>query len=443
VNYREAVRYLLSFADFERSGRFQDRPDVSPMLLLLHELGDPHLGRRTVHVAGSKGKGSISAMVESILREAGYWTGLYTSPHLHSYRERVRINGDPLSPDGFVRLTSAVKRGVAHARPKLGKRSFVTFDLLTALGFMAFREAGVQIQVVEVGLGGRLDSTNVFEEKDLAVITPISLEHTQILGDTIEAVAREKCGIVTPGCTVIMAPQQHEDAERVMRAAAAAAAADLIDVSRDYEWRTTKHDLKRQEIRVQHEGEPVLARLPLLGANQVENAATAVACVHALRRRGAHIPEESIRDGLACVRWPGRAEVLTETPLLIVDGAHNRDSARRFRETLAEYFSAERAFFIVGASVDKDIVGLAEELAPVAQNVFAVRADHPRAMEPARIAEAFAALGVPAEVRDSVGAAIDEAMADNSGGGVICVVGSLFVAAAAREHLGRAEREPI
>ena len=443
MNYSEAVRYLLSFADFERSGRFLDRPDVAPMLALLHELRDPHLGRRTVHVAGSKGKGSVSAMVESILRQAGYWTGLYTSPHLHSYRERIRINGDPLTPEGFARLTTALKRGVDPVLGNLGERSLVTFDLLTALGFLAFNEADAQVQVMEVGLGGRVDSTNVFAMKDVAVITPLSLEHTQILGSTIEEIAHEKAGIITPGSMVVMAPQQHEAAERVIRDAAAAAGAEVIDVARDYRWRITRHDFKRQEVRIEHGGKPLMSRLALLGAHQVENAVTAVACVNALRERGAHIPDESVLDGLASVRWPGRGEVLTETPLVIADGAHNRGSAQRLREMLAEYFPGDRAFFIVGASADKDIEGLAEELAPMAERVFAVRTDHPRAMEPQRIAAAFAALGVPIEVRNDVGEALDTAMASKAGRAVICATGSLFVAAEAREHLGLAEREPI
>jgi dihydrofolate synthase/folylpolyglutamate synthase len=443
MNYRESVRWLLSYADFERSGRFHERPDVAPVLALLRELTDPHVGRRTVHVAGSKGKGSVCAMVESILREAGYATGLYTSPHLHSYTERVRINGDPLSPEGFVRLTAAVKRAVQAVQPALGDRAFVTFDLLTALGFLAFREADVQVQTVEVGLGGRLDSTNVFESKDVAVITPISLEHTQILGDTPEAIAAEKAAIITPGCIVVMAPQPYDGARQVIVDAAARADAQVVDVAAAYSWAKLSFQRHRQEIRVTGPDRPVTARLPLLGKQQIENAATAIACIAALEEKGAHIPEGSIADGLAAVRWPGRMEVLREEPLLIADGAHNRDSAGRLREALDEYFSCTRALFIVGASVDKDLEGIAEELAPAAAGVFAVRTNHPRATEPERIAAAFETLGVPVQVRESVGDAIDHALAGREGSGVTCVVGSLFAAAEAREHVGLAEREIV
>jgi len=443
VNYRESIKWLLSFADFERSGRFQDRPDVAPMLALLSELSDPHVGRRTVHVAGSKGKGSVCAMVESIMRAAGYATGLYTSPHLHTYTERVQINAQRLSQEGWVRHTGSVKRAVEAMWADLADRSLVTFDLLTALGFLAFREADVGVQVIEVGLGGRVDSTNVFQTKDVAVITPISLEHPEILGDRIDAIAAEKAAIIKPGCIAVMAPQPHVEAEVVIRRVAEAAGARLVDVRASYQWQKLIVKDRRHEIRVDGPGEPVVARLPLLGAQQIENAATAIACAEALRECGAFIPGQSIGNGLAAVRWPCRMEVLRDTPLLIADGAHNRDSARWFRETLAEYFSRDRAFLIVGASSGKDIEGIAEELASIAERVFAVKADHPRAMEPERIAGVFEALGVSVEVRHNVGEAIDAAMAGKDGDGVICVLGSLFVAAEAREHLGLARREMI
>ena len=443
MNYRESVQWLLSFANFERSGRFTDRPDVAPMRALLRELSDPQMGRRTVHVAGSKGKGSISAMVESIMRAAGYATGLYTSPHLHTYTERVQINAHRLSQEGWARHAGSVRRAVESLTTDAEDRSLVTFDLLTALGFLAFREADVGVQVIEVGLGGRVDSTNVFEAKDVAVIAPISLEHTDILGDNVEAIAREKAAIITPGCVAVMAPQEHAEAAAVIRGDAQAAGAGLVDVGATYRWEKLGVRERRQEIRISGPGKPVVAKLPLLGAHQMENAATALACVDALREAGAFIPDQAVVDGLASVRWPCRMEVLRETPLLIVDGAHNEDSARRLREALAEYFSCDRAFLIVGASAGKDIAGIARVLAPIAEGVFAVKADHPRAMEPKEIAEAFWTAGAAASIRHNVGEAIDAAMAGRDGEAVICVLGSLFVAAEAREHLGLARREII
>ena len=435
MDYRQAIDYLLTFADFERSGRFADRPDVAPVLSLLRRLGDPHLGRRTVHVAGSKGKGSVAAMVESVLRAAGVSTGLYTSPHLHSYCERIRIAGKPVSEAEFAELTAVLRTAVEAERETLRGRELVTFDLLTALGFLVFRRHGVEGQVVEVGLGGRLDSTNVFESKDVAVVTPISLEHTAILGDSVEQIAREKAAIIRPGCTVVLAPQAHAEAVAVAGEVAEREGAALVDVAESYRWRRLAHDVGGQTFRLSGPEGALELCLPLLGAHQLENTATAVACVQALRARGLAVRAEAIAAGLASVSWAGRVEVLRRRPLIIADGAHNRDSARRFRECLKEYFSCDRAFLIVGTSADKDVAGLAEELAPIAERVLATRARNPRAMAPEQVAAAFRDLGVETVIRPEVGEAVEEAMAAAGRGGVLCLVGSLFVAAEGREHL--------
>jgi dihydrofolate synthase/folylpolyglutamate synthase len=443
MDYKVAAAYLLSFADFERSGRFQERPDVAPMLALLRRLGDPHLGQPTVHVAGSKGKGSVSAMVESILRASGLRTALFTSPHLHDFTERVRIDGQPISRETFARLVDEMRPAVDETQASLGERRFVTFDVLTALGFLAFRERDVNVQVIEVGLGGRVDSTNVFESKEVAVITPLSFEHTAVLGDKIEEIAAEKAAIITPGCTAVLAPQPFPEAARVVREFAAKTGVRLVDVAAEYRWSVGEHDLQSQGVRIEGPGGVIEARLPLLGRFQAENAATAVAAVEALGRRLESlgylkgVAETAIVRGLESVRWPGRLEMLSEEPLVIADGAHNADSGRRLREALVEYFGAGRVLFIVGASSDKDIDGLAEALAPIAERVIATRAAHPRAMEPARIAEAFRKFGVPGENVESVTIAMQRALAVGGERGLICLSGSLFVAAEGREYFGK------
>jgi dihydrofolate synthase/folylpolyglutamate synthase len=436
VTYEEAIAYLLTFADFERSGRFHERPDLAPVLALLAALGDPHAGRPTAHITGSKGKGSVAAMIESCLRAAGYRTGLFTSPHLHSYCERIRIDGEPVSEDEFASLTEVVSRAVDEATPGLAGRSLLTFDLLTAMGFLAFRDDDVDVQVIEVGLGGRLDSTNVFETKDVAVFTPISLEHTDVLGDTPGQIARDKAGIITPGCAVVLGPQPYREAADAIREAEADAVGHLVDVSRNYASSVPEHGLHGQTVRIEHAGATIEPRIPLIGAHQAENAATAVAALHALQAQtGLTIDDRAIVVGLAGVAWPGRMEVLQEHPLVIADGAHNRESARRLVEALHDYAGAERATFIVGALADKNVSALAEEIAPVAQRVIAARSRHPRAMEPERIADAFNALPIPVETAATVAQAVDNAIAVTPQGGVICLIGSLFVAAEGREHL--------
>lgn len=436
MTYEEAIDYLLLFADFERSGRFLDRPDVAPVRRLLRALGEPQEGRLTVHVAGTKGKGSVSAMIDSILRAAGCSCGLYTSPHLHDYTERIRVDGEPISRAGFARLTAAVHDAVAGL--DLDDRGLVTFDLLTAIGFLAFRDARLDAQVIEVGLGGRVDSTNVFDSKELAVVTPLSLEHMAVLGETIEEIAAEKAAIIRPRTgAAVLAPQPDGAAAEIVRARAEGAGVPLVDVVASYSWRVVEHDIRGQDVRIERPVGGLDVRLPLLGAHQAENAATAVAAADALGE-SAKITDEAILRGLASVHWPGRLEVLHESPLVIADGAHNRDSARRLVDALRDYFGAEQVTFVVGALSDKDVRGLAEELAPLAGLVFAARSAHPRSLEPSEIAGVFDEQGVRAERADSVADALGSAMAAGGSDAVICLTGSLFVAAEGRAHLGKA-----
>ena len=436
MTYEEAIEWLLSFADFERSGRFQDRPDVAPMLALLERLGNPHFGRKTVHIAGSKGKGSVAAMIDSILLVDGHRTGLYTSPHLEHYTERIRLDHEPISPGRFASLATRMRRLIGESPIARDDRQLVTFDLLTALGFLAFDVGRVDVQVVEVGLGGRVDSTNVFDTKEVAVITPISLEHTAILGDTVEQIAGEKVAIITPGCNAVMGPQAYPEAEAAVRQRASEVGASLVDVAARYHWGMVTNDRRSQDIQIEGPNGNFRDKLPLLGKHQMENAATAVAAVEALaQREGRLLSKETIANGLASVRWPCRIEVVREDPLVIVDGAHNRDSARRLAETLVEYFAADRVLFVIGCGSDKDIDGLAQELAPLAARVLAVRSEHPRAMDPQRIVEAFGRMGVDGQIGDKVSDGVDAAIAAIGDGALICVAGSLFVAAEARAHV--------
>lgn len=445
MNYAEAIEYLLSFADFERSGRFQERIDLAPMRALLRELGDPQDAdgySLTFHVAGSKGKGSTAAMIEAIVRAAGHTTGLYTSPHLYEYTERIRLDGDAVDEEEFASLVSnELVPAVERAQLMLGDRSLITFDLLTALGFLAMR--GVEYRVIEVGLGGRLDSTNVFDDSEVVVITPLSYEHTSVLGDRIEQIAAEKAGIIRPSSTVVIAPQEYPAAKQVVQDAIASVVWDglpndlrSVDVEAEYTWRVISHDIGGQQIRINGPLASVEARLPLLGRHQVENAATALAAVEAMDRRVPTYSERSaIVRGLESVRWPGRLEVVHERPLVVADGAHNGESARRLVEALREYFGAERVTFVVGSGTDKNIGALARALAPIAEHVYTARADHPRAMDPARIREAFEALGVACEDVDTVPNALRRAIAATEEGGLICLTGSLFVAAEGRTAL--------
>lgn len=401
---------------------------------LLARLGDPHLGRGTVHVAGSKGKGSTSTMIDAVLRAAGSSTGLHTKPHLHRFVERIVIDGEPVSTDDFGRLMGELAPHMEAEDADGTYGAVSTFEALVALTFLAFRERGVPWQVLEVGLGGRLDATNVFDTKEVCVITPIGLEHTAILGDTVAQIAGEKAAIITPGSTVIMAPQR-ESAADVIRRVAAERAATLIEVAQACALRRTGGSADGQDFALRTPNATYRLRLPLLGAHQLNNAATAVLALEALAAYGVAIDEAALRKGLEKVKLPGRIEVLRRRPLVVADGAHNRDSARALVRALREDLGRSEALFVVGCSSDKDIRSIAEELAPAATQVIAARSRHPRALDSREVAQAFAGHGVPVTAENSVGAALDVALAQAGANDAIVACGSLFVAAEAREHL--------
>ncbi len=434
MQYREALEYLLSFADFERSGRFISRPDLAPVRALLRHLGEPQNGRLTVHVAGSKGKGSTAVMIASVLRECGLRVGLFTSPHLHSFRERIAVDGEAIAAEAFCRHVEALRPVVGQVRQQFPEREPVTFDLLTATAFLAFREAEVAVQVLETGLGGRLDSTNVLEQKEVCVITPISLEHTAILGDTVAQIAEDKAGVIAPGATVIMGLQR-ESAAAVVRRACADRGAELVEVAGTCNLSRRGHTWEGQDFRLRTRGGTYDLHLPLLGLHQLENAASAVSAVEAMRGHGVSVSEEEIRRGLARVRWPCRLEIVRRRPLVMVDGAHNAEAAHRLRETLTQDLLLSRAIVVVGASSDKDVGAVAAELEPLAKSVIATSARHPRASPAQDVASAFLERGICTTVAETVPQAVDAALASAEPDDAICVLGSLFVAAEARAHL--------
>ena len=438
VDYRQAVEYIFSFADWERAPAQAFAAanfDLRRVHSLLARLGNPHLGCQTIHIAGSKGKGSVAAMIASVLQAAGYRTGLYTSPHLHNVRERIVVDGQPIGEDEFARLAAVLVPPVAAENEQGRFGQLTTFELLTALAFLYFQDRSARWQVLEVGMGGRLDATSVMDEKAVCVITAISLEHTTVLGDTVEKIAAEKAAILRPGTTVVMAPQPYPEAAAVIREKATELGAPLLDVGATYSLQRLRWDLTGQSFRLAGAGCSRQLWLPLLGAHQLENAATAVAAIDALGERGVPVSQESIEEGLRRLSWPGRLEVLRDKPLIVVDGAHNGDSARRLRQALEDYFSFNRAILVMGVSGDKTIGAMAEKLAPLTRLVIATRSRHPRAAEPEAVAAAFAAQGVASDTCPTVAAALDRAQALAEPDDLICVVGSLFVVAEAREQL--------
>ena len=436
MDYQAALEYILSFTDYERSPAVLYSPanfDLRRMEELLERLGNPHLRARAVHVAGTKGKGSTAAMIASAIGAAGYRTGLYTSPHLHTFRERINIAGKDIAEREFYTLVERLKPEVEAVNLGNAYGQLTTFEILTAMALTYFGEAKVDFQVLETGLGGRLDATNVVPA-EVAVITSISLDHAEVLGDSLDKIAGEKAGIIKPGSVVVISPQQ-EEAEMVIAEVCGDRGAKLIAVGRDVTWQKMAANMSGQSLRVKGQLDNYDLTIPLLGEHQLENAATAVASLEALASCGVTIPAESIVGGLAKVRWPGRLEILSHEPLFLVDGAHNADSARRLKEAIKQYFDFQRLVLIIGVSSDKDIAGIAGELAPLSTVAIATRSRHPRALAPSLLLEELLKHGAYTELTESVAAATRRALALAEPSDLICATGSLFIAAEAIEFV--------
>ncbi len=451
--YQEALDFLYGFIDYSLTRNFRNAPekfDLARMHALLGRMDNPHRRYPVIHIAGTKGKGSVAAMTAAALRAAGYRVGLYTSPHLEDFAERIQVNGVPI-PHGDVVRGVDVLRPLAPTVPGI-----TTFELMTALGFWYFADQAVDVAVVEVGLGGRLDATNVVEPL-VTVITPISRDHTAILGDTLAKIAAEKGGIIKPGCPLVLAPQPPA-ARRVLREMAARRGAPVVEVGRDvlfapqarsldgqvlFVWSANEQDAARAFIATGglEEWEPVRLRVPLLGPHQVANAATAYAALRVADQQGLPVPLEAVQRGLAQTVWPARFEVLRRHPPLVVDGAHNRAAAHVLRLTLDEYFAGWPLVLVFGASSDKDVTGMFAELLPRARQVILTESVHPRAMAVETLADLAAPFGRPLYTEAQVPQALDRAYRLAQGDAVILVTGSLFVAAAAR--VAFRERPPV
>lgn len=438
MEYSEAIDYLLSLSDLERGYQASPNPvmNLETMRSLLSRLNDPHRGRPTVHVTGTKGKGSTAAMIAGILRRADYSTALYTSPHLHSFTERINIGGDPISPEEFAAGLDAI-RGAIDVERESVHGDVSTFGALTALFFWLVRAQVPRIdwQVVEVGLGGTFDATNVVDPPEVAVITPISLEHTAILGNTPAEIAKDKAGIIKAGSTAVVAPQQDPAVLDVVRERCIEVGATFVDVGALFEVVVQeKHPFGQSFRLIGPNGERAM-RTPMLGYHQLQNAATAVAAAEAIRARGHTISEQAIVDGIGHARVPGRLEVMGQKPLIVADGAHNEESAEALARALKEYFNWRRCFLVIGCTRDKDVRGMGFKLARYAELIVCTQFRNPRSMDPYQMIQEIGFLGPPAVAEESVPDAIDTALAHAEEDDVVCITGSLYVVAEAREHV--------
>ncbi len=438
LDYRGAIEYINSFTDFEKLASLQIEPfDLTRIERLLDAVGNPHLHGVTFHVAGTKGKGSTSAMLASVLHSEGYRTGLFTSPHLHSFRERIRIDGRPIPERDLCSLVDRARPLVEdmHREGSLGR--ITTFEITTLIAFIYFDEAGASYRVIETGLGGRLDSTNVVKPL-LAILTSISLDHTSVLGSTLRQVAVEKAGIIKTGSTVISAPQPPEAAE-VIRQTCHERGARLVQLGEDVNWRRMSASPAGQVIEVRTSRGDYRIEIPLLGRFQCENAVLVLASCQEARALGVGLSPRSVLQGLKQVTWPGRMQILQTDPLVVVDGAHNVNSAGVLRDTVKEDLPFRRCVLVIGTSVDKDIAGIARELVPLADNVIATRSHHPRSASPETVAEAFRVLGKEVRIAGDTPSAMEEALDLAAPDDLVLVTGSLFVVAETLAWAGQVE----
>lgn len=398
---------------------------------LLSGLGDPQKHLRFVHVAGTNGKGSTCALLASVLEQAGYRVGLFTSPAVYSFEERIRVNGRPIAYDELVSVTEAVKQ-VAETL----EEHPTEFELLTGVAFAHFTRSHCDVVVVEVGLGGRLDSTNVIETPEVAVITPVSFDHCAFLGDTLAEIAGEKAGIIKPGVPVVCAPQVPE-AEVVIRQIARERACPFVQV-----------DLSQQQgsegcfsYRDRYD-----LTLGMRGVFQLENAATALDVLDALKQRGWAIPEETIRAGLRLAHWPGRFEVVSAEPLIIFDGGHNLSGVSALAASLEHAYPQHYRIIISGVLADKDYQDMVEVLVDMADEIITVTPDNARALAAKEYAEALRCAHEPRRAHimveaPDISAGVAEALKRYEGARranlvpLICVCGSLYLLGSVMEVL--------
>ncbi len=436
MDYKEAVDYIFGHTNYEvvpRVPHSEGQYDLRRVYELLERLGNPHLKARALHITGTNGKGSTSAMLAAVLTAAGYTTGLYTSPHLVTMRERFAIDGQMITEAELAEITTRLRPEIEAVNERGAYGKLTVFEILTALCFAYFAQKRCQFQVMEVGMGGRFDATNVIQP-EVCCLTSISLDHTEVLGDTLVKIASEKAGIIKSGCTVISHPQA-EEVDKVIRDVCREKGAHLVRVGKEVTVKGLGHDLEHQELEVKGQRDSYKISIPLLGQYQLENTAAAVAGIEILIERGINISRDNLVKGLASVDFPGRMQIIHRRPFVVVDGGHNPGAARRLKEAIWEYFKPAKSTLVIGISSDKDIAGIVDELSPVFNQVITTRANNPRSSPPEVLAEEFSRHGKDASVTESVPQALREARATAQEDTLICATGSLFVVGEAIESV--------
>ena len=443
MDYSEALKYIDSFINFEKIPGYDYASSfkLERMFAFLRLLGNPHEGLNSIHIAGSKGKGSVCAISAYIFKEAGYRVGLYTSPHLVDIRERIRIldggSEGPIGREEFIDLIDKIKpiAEIFRDHKTFGRISF--FEVLTAAAFLYFRKMKVDIAVLETGLGGRLDATNVIRPI-VCGITNISMEHSDKLGNTLGSIAREKAGIIKtgdPGCFVFSEKQDKEVMDEI-KAACDEKRACLCEVGIDIKY----------SIKMSNENNVIFdlygpgyayegLKLRLIGDHQAQNASLAIGMAKSIEKNGYTVSEKAIRSGLKKVSWPGRLQVVNKDPLVIVDGAQNASSIKAILSSIKNIFKYDRLVCILGVSGDKDVVGIAGELDMACNAVILTRSKNTRAMDPVCLSNSFPPSRPGLEISENFDEAMRKALKTIGKKDIILITGSLFLVGEAMEFI--------
>lgn len=409
MNYEQALEYIHAV---QWAGH---KPGLSRTRTLLAALGDPQRQLRFVHIAGTNGKGSTAAMMASCLRKAGYRVGLYTSPFINRFNERIQVDGQQIGDQELVELVEKV-RPAAETMTDVPTE----FEIITALGMLYFAQRQCDVVVLEVGLGGTLDSTNVIDRPECAVITALGMDHVKELGPTLADIAAAKAGIIKEGCPVVSYGGVPE-ADAVIRRVAAEKHAQLTEV--DFgRLQVDGGDLDR--VTFDFDGLDRV-RLPLIGSYQPRNAALAITALRVMREKGWNIPESAIRAGLETVQWAGRFELLRHQPAFVLDGSHNSHGMTATVQSLRDRFPGQKFVFLVSIMADKDVDKMLELLAPLAVRFVTVAAHTPRAMPAQTLAEHIRRYGCTAEAAPTIEAGVKRA-AELGGEGPVCALGTLY-----------------
>lgn len=427
MDYQSALDYISSM------GRFGSRPGLERMQWVLERIGHPERALRFVHIGGTNGKGSTTAFVHSILQAAGYSTGMYTSPYLDSFTNRIGAGGRDIAADQLADVVTRLKPLFDEINDSpLGP--ITQFEVTTLIALAYYQEQGVDCVAWEVGLGGRLDATNVVTPM-VSVITNIGLDHTEILGDTLEKIAAEKAGIIKPGTPLVTAVET-EEAWDVIRARAEQLGSPTWRLGSGFHYRRTEWSLQGQSFNYWDDGISLSGlRTSLLGEHQCRNAATAIAAVRRLSLQGMRVSEEAIRQGISRTLWPGRLEIMREEPLVLVDGAHNPHGTRILERAITDYFADKRIIMVLGILKDKERAQMFSHLLPHASRVIFTAPQYGRATDPDTLLKEAASYQVPASSSSTVANAIDQALAVTGKDDVLLIAGSLYTVSEAREHL--------